>query len=58
MTVETMPPPVAVEPVAVGGAAVSPLLLALAGIAAAAALYFLVFRGNGNFHIIFPESPA
>jgi hypothetical protein len=52
------PPPVAVEPYApVGGAAVSPLLLALAGIAAAVGLYYLL-RGNDNFHIIFPESPA
>lgn len=57
--VETMPPPVGVEPVApVGGAAVSPLLLALAGIAAAVGLYYLVFRGNDNFHIIFPPFPV
>ena len=42
----------------VGGASVSPLLLALAGVAAAVALYFLVFRGNDNFRIIFPQSPA
>lgn len=53
------PPPLAVEPYApVGGATVSPLLLALVGIAAAAALYYLVFRGNENFRIIFPTSPA
>ena len=53
------PPPLAVEPYApVGGAAVSPLLLALVGIAAAVGLYYLVFRGNDNFHIIFPTSPA
>lgn len=56
--VETAPPPVMVEPVApVGGNAVSPLLLALAGIAAAVALYYLVFRGNHNFHIVFPPFP-
>ena len=54
-----MPPPVAVEPYApVGGAAVSPLLLALVGIAGAVALYYLVFRGNDNFHIVFPSSPS
>jgi hypothetical protein len=53
------PPPYVAEPVApMGGAAVSPLLLALVGIAAAVGLYYLVFRGNDNFHIIFPESPA
>jgi len=53
------PPPYVAEPVApMGGSAVSPLLLALAGIAAAVGLYYLVFRGNDNFHIIFPESPA
>lgn len=56
---ETPPPPLAVEPYApVGGAAVSPLLLALVGIAAAVGLYYLVFRGNDNFRIIFPSSPS
>ncbi len=57
--VETAPPPpVAVEPYApMGGSAVSPLLLALAGIATAVALYYLVFRGNDNFDIIFPPFP-
>lgn len=60
------PPPVAsaeplvgIEPVApMGGAGISPLLLALAGIAAAVGLYYLVFRGRDNFHIVFPESPS
>ena len=55
-TVETMPLPAAGEPV--GGAAVSPLLLALVGIAAAVGLYYLVFRGNDNFHIVFPPFPV
>lgn len=56
--VETAPPPYAVEPVApMGGAGVSPLLVALAGIATAVALYYLVFRGNDNFDIIFPPFP-
>lgn len=55
---ETAPPPYAVEPVApMGGAGVSPLLLALAGIAAAVAVYYLVFRGRDNFDIIFPPFP-
>lgn len=40
------------------GSSVSPLLFALVGIAAAIGLYYLVFRGNDNFHIIFPTSPA
>ncbi|MEO7365420.1 MAG: hypothetical protein ABIW03_03785 [Sphingomicrobium sp.] len=60
------PPPVAsaepmigIGPVApMAGSAVSPLLLALAGIAAAVGLYYLVFKGRDNFHIIFPESPS
>ena len=57
--VQSEPLPVATESYApVGGASVSPLLLALVGLAAAVVLYFLVFRGNDNFHIIFPQSPA
>jgi hypothetical protein len=32
--------------------------LALVGVAAAVALYFLVFRGNDNFHIEFPTVPV
>jgi hypothetical protein len=46
------------QPYADGDAAVSPALLALVGVAVAVGLYFLVFRGNDNFHIIFPESPT
>jgi hypothetical protein len=38
--------------------AVSPLLLALVAIAAAVGIYYLAIRGNDNFHIIFPTSPA
>ena len=41
-----------------GGSNVSPLLLAVAGVAVAVALYYLVFRGNDNFHIDFPEFPT
>ena len=56
--VETAPPPPAmIEPgAAVGGAAVSPLLLALAGIAAAVGFYYLA-RSHSNFHIVFPPFP-
>jgi len=56
--VETAPPPPVVEaPIAEGGFGVSPLLLALAGIAAAVGLYYLL-KGHDNFEIIFPVSPA
>lgn len=57
--VETAPPPpVMMEPApAYGGAGVSPLLLALVGIAAAVGIYYLAFRGNSNFHIVFPPFP-
>ena len=57
--VETAPPPpVMMEPgAAYGGAGVSPLLLALVGIAAAVGIYYLAFRSNSNFHIVFPPFP-
>lgn len=51
-------PMVGLEPVApMGGAGGSPLLLALAGIAAAVGLYYLL-KGRDNFRIVFPESPS
>ncbi len=56
--VETAPPPPMVEtPVAAAGFGVSPLLLALAGIAVAVGLYYLL-KGHDNFEIVFPVSPA
>lgn len=55
--VEAPPPFVEPAPVAVGGNAVSPLLLALAGIAAAIGLYYLL-KGDDNFDIIFPPFPT
>ena len=59
VAVETAPPPpVMMEPApAYGGAGVSPLLLALVGIAAAVGIYYLAFRSNSNFHIVFPPFP-
>ena len=57
--VETAPPPPYVEaPMApVGGMGVSPLLLALVGIAAAVGLYYLL-KGKDNFNLVFPVSPS
>ncbi|MEO8548081.1 MAG: hypothetical protein ABI422_06915 [Sphingomicrobium sp.] len=56
--VETAPPPPIIEtPMATGGYGVSPILLALAGIAAAVGLYYLL-KGHDNFDIVFPVSPA
>jgi hypothetical protein len=51
------PPPIVEAPIAEGGFGVSPILLALAGIAAAVGLYYLL-KGHDNFEIVFPVSPA
>jgi hypothetical protein len=55
--VQTEGAPMVVDQGVPVGGGVSPLLLALVGVAAAVALYYLVFRGNDNFHIVFPPFP-